>query len=112
MRKTCAVTLLVLALALLPAFAVSCGEKQEEAQPSLEDARVQAGEAIDSAEILLQGARPGTDLSDARELLDQARALYDQAAAVEDYVGPERSVLTLVEEAKSKARKAMEAQKL
>ncbi len=112
MREKCAVTLLVLALALLPAFAVSCGGKEEAAQPSLEDARLQAGEAIDSAEILLQGARPGTDLSDARELLDQARALYARAAAVEDYVGPGRSVLTLAEEAKGRARKAMEAQRL
>jgi hypothetical protein len=112
MNKTYTGTFLALMLALLLVFAVSCGDGQEEAQPSLEEAKAQAKEAIDSAEILLQGATPGTDLSDARELLDQARDLYVRAMVAEDYVGPDRSVLTLVEEAKGKARQAMEAEKL
>lgn len=112
MNSTSRELVLTVFLVMLLAFAVSCGGSQEESQPSLEEAKVQAKDAIDSAEILMQGARPGTDLSDARELLDQAGELYSRANTLEEYVGPDRSVLVLVEEAKTKARQAMEAQKL
>ncbi len=92
-------------------LAASCG-KAEEGQPTLEEAKAQAAEAIESAEILLQGAAPGTDLSDARELLDQASDLYGRARTVEEFVGPEGSVLALVEEASRRIRQAMEAERL
>lgn len=93
-------------------FAASCGNSREPAQMTLEEAKVQAAEALESAEILLQGAKPGTDLSDARELLDQAQAAYGKATSVEEYNGPEHSVTSLVEEAKRRARQAMEAEQL
>lgn len=112
MNKTYSRAALLMLMVLPLVFAASCGKGQEEVQPTLEEAKTQAKEAIESAEILLQGARSGTDLSDARELLDQARTLYGKAAGVEDFIGPDRSVLLLVEEAKRRALQAMEAEKL
>ncbi len=95
-------------------LAPSCGKAQEGEGPPKEDqllqeARREASKAIEDAELQLQGAPPGTDLSDARELLDQARALFDQAASTEQLTGKGGSVLELVEEAKRSARAAMEA---
>jgi hypothetical protein len=104
-----AVTFLLVSALFL---AASCGKPQEPAQITLDEAKVRAAEAIESAEILLQGAKPGTDLSDARELLDQAQAAYAKATTVEEFIGPEHSVLLLVEEAKRRARQAMEAEQL
>ncbi len=88
------------------------GKPRNRSRPTLDEAKAQAAEAIESAEILLQGAKPGTDLSDARELLDQAQAAYGKATSVDEYIGPEHSVLFLVEEAKRRARQAMEAEQL
>lgn len=93
-------------------LAASCGKAQEPDQPTLDEAKAQAAEALESAEILLQGAKPGTDLSDARELLDQAQVAFGKATSVDEYIGPEHSVLSLVEEAKRRARQAMEAEQL
>jgi hypothetical protein len=103
---------LLLLLVLLAISGLQCGGEKPETKLTLEEAKKQALEAMESAEIMLQGARPGTDLSDARELLDQAQQLYDRASTVEELVGEEDSVLQLVEEAKRRARRAMEAEKL
>ena len=75
----------------------------------MEEAKKEAWKAIEQAEILLQGAEPGTDLSDARELLDQARNLYGRAETLEQFIGKEGSVIVLVEEAQRSAREAIQA---
>ncbi len=111
-RSACALAALLL---LLPFALGSCGEGKsgaggaETVDELLQESRRQAWKAVEEAELLLQGAEPGTDLSDARELLDQARALYESARTSEELTGDGESVLTLVEEAKRRARQAMEA---
>gem|GEM_PF-3561636 len=110
-RHTVLPVLLALSLLLT---ASSCGTGREEGagergDPRMDQARKEAWKAIEEAEVLLQGAEPGTDLSDARELLDQARDLYGRAATPEQLTGEDGSVLELVEEAKRSAREAMQA---
>lgn len=106
--------LMVLVLLSLIPITASCGAGREDGageggDPRMEEARKEAWKAIEEAEVLLQGAKPGTDLSDARELLDQARDLYGRAATPEQLTGEDGSVLELVEEAKRSAREAMQS---
>jgi|YNPBryBLVA2012_1023415.scaffolds.fasta_scaffold42468_2 hypothetical protein len=102
-------------LVLLSLALGSCGGGKEaggKAGPedeAMREAREEAWKAVQEAELLMQGAEPGTDLSDARELLDQARALYEKADSPEQLTGKQGSVLSLAEEAKRAAREAMEA---
>lgn len=114
MRRNAVFLVVAALLSSLLLIAASCGESRKESAEEgmdlrMEEAKKEAWKAIEEAEILLQGAEPGTDLSDARELLDQARDLYGRAATPEQLTGKGGSVMELVEKAQRSAREAIQA---